>query len=500
MTLTSYLLVGGTFAFIVQTSLAQNSTASNCSDYEPFGPVGTSYNASGSYQVLGFQEPGSNTVPTNWTYNYAVQAQPDGDFSSAIWIDTSDGMPIGSRDRPYIGCVEVLLDLPQNTIRRGQDDSGDCTETFDEDCVSALTSIAISAGESYSGTDQRARGFCGGVFTRAVPSECEPYVEDGRWGGGVSSARGDGSNNDTTYDQAITRVVPVLTTVWLKDDGEGNTNSMPWADARLTCMTGRDIMAGSREPASVPSLGPKIATGGINKAFALIAIMMIGMVLTPGINKQSHTKHNTFFPYLDLTHLAQDLPSTTVSLISSTPSKRPTQMSQYYPQPSQPYNPQQNLNFYQSSYPAPVSGHSTPSQAQYPYSNQNGYGQPPSSSNVYGGSSSFGGFGGGAGGGGGAPGTVSGRMGEHGGLRTGWLAAFGTEGYEGEPPLLEELGVNFGHIKGKTLTVLNPLAPISQHIMDDSDLAGPILFFLLFGTFLLFSGKVHFGYIYGLAL
>ena len=40
-------------------------------------------------------------------------------------------------------------------------------------------------------------------------------------------------------------------------------------------------------------------------------------------------------------------------------------------------------------------------------------------------------------------------MGEQGGLRTGWLAAFGTEGYEGEPPLLEELGVNFGHIKDK---------------------------------------------------
>src|SRR3981081_4492248 len=36
--------------------------------------------------------------------------------------------------------------------------------------------------------------------------------------------------------------------------------------------------------------------------------------------------------------------------------------------------------------------------------------------------------------------------------------------------------------------------------MDDSDLAGPVLFFLLFGTFLLLSGKVHFGYIYGLAL
>ena len=44
---------------------------------------------------------------------------------------------------------------------------------------------------------------------------------------------------------------------------------------------------------------------------------------------------------------------------------------------------------------------------------------------------------------------VSGRMGEQGGLRTGWIAAFSTEGYEGEPPLLEELGVNFGHIQAK---------------------------------------------------
>ncbi|KAI9699893.1 MAG: hypothetical protein M1820_006955 [Bogoriella megaspora] len=162
-------------------------------------------------------------------------------------------------------------------------------------------------------------------------------------------------------------------------------------------------------------------------------------------------------------------------------------MAQYYPQQQQPpYGSAQNLQFYPSSYTSqPVSGHSTPFQAY------NGGVQ----GNAYGGGG-FGGFGGAPGAG---PG-VSGRMGEQGGLRTGWLAAFGTEGYESEPPLLEELGVNFGHIKMKTLTVLNPLARIDQHIMDDSDLAGPILFFLLFGTFLLFSGKVHFGYIYGLAL
>jgi hypothetical protein len=36
--------------------------------------------------------------------------------------------------------------------------------------------------------------------------------------------------------------------------------------------------------------------------------------------------------------------------------------------------------------------------------------------------------------------------------------------------------------------------------MDDSDLAGPIIFCFLFGGFLLLSGKAHFEYIYGVAL
>jgi hypothetical protein len=112
-------------------------------------------------------------------------------------------------------------------------------------------------------------------------------------------------------------------------------------------------------------------------------------------------------------------------------------MSQYYGAPPNPgYTPTgaQNLQFYPSNYAQPVSGHATPSQASY------GYGGP--STGAYGDASSFNaGFGAGP--------DVSGRMGEQGGLRTGWLAAFSTEGYPGEPPLLEELGVNVGHIQAK---------------------------------------------------
>lgn len=105
-------------------------------------------------------------------------------------------------------------------------------------------------------------------------------------------------------------------------------------------------------------------------------------------------------------------------------------MSQYYGAPPNQYagGSAANLQFYPSSYSPGVPSQAASSQS---YS----YGAPTP------GPSGYGGFGA-------APG-VSGRMGEQGGLRTGWIAAFSTEGYDGEPPLLEELGVNFGHIQMK---------------------------------------------------
>lgn len=130
-------------------------------------------------------------------------------------------------------------------------------------------------------------------------------------------------------------------------------------------------------------------------------------------------------------------------------------MSQYYgAPPNQGYAPSsaQNLQFYPSTYgaPQPVSGHATPAQASY------GYAGPSSSAPGYGSP----GFGSSFGAPPGAAPGVSGRMGEQGGLRTGWLAALSTEGYDGEPPLLEELGVDFSHVKAKVGS--RPL-PFTRH-------------------------------------
>jgi len=73
-------------------------------------------------------------------------------------------------------------------------------------------------------------------------------------------------------------------------------------------------------------------------------------------------------------------------------------------------------------------------------------------------------------------------------------------GFEDEPPLLEELGINPDHIMQKTLTVLNPMRSTDAEIAGDSDLAGPIVFAMAFGSFIMFSGKLYFNYIYGIGL
>ncbi|EKX38394.1 hypothetical protein GUITHDRAFT_77305 [Guillardia theta CCMP2712] len=82
--------------------------------------------------------------------------------------------------------------------------------------------------------------------------------------------------------------------------------------------------------------------------------------------------------------------------------------------------------------------------------------------------------------------------------------------FEDEPPLLEELGIDFDKIKQKTISVLNPLKKVTKDMIyspgndgepiADSDMAGPILIALMLGGAMLLRGKVHFGYIYGVGL
>ena len=86
------------------------------------------------------------------------------------------------------------------------------------------------------------------------------------------------------------------------------------------------------------------------------------------------------------------------------------------------------------------------------------------------------------------------------GINTDPFASTSDDPFADEPPLLEELGINFDHITQKTLAVVNPLRSTDASILHDSDLAGPLVFIVAFGCFLLLSGKVSFGYIYGIGV
>ena len=72
--------------------------------------------------------------------------------------------------------------------------------------------------------------------------------------------------------------------------------------------------------------------------------------------------------------------------------------------------------------------------------------------------------------------------------------------FDDEPPLLEELGINFDNVWKKTLYVLIPRKDLDESILTDGDLTGPLLFAMLLGTLMLLAGKVNFGYIYGLSV
>lgn len=79
-------------------------------------------------------------------------------------------------------------------------------------------------------------------------------------------------------------------------------------------------------------------------------------------------------------------------------------------------------------------------------------------------------------------------------------------GFEEEPPLLEELEIYPDRIVQKILAVLNPfrghgLTDDAEYLNKDPDLAGPIFFYLILGVSLFVSGsKAHFGYVYGLSV
>ena len=73
-------------------------------------------------------------------------------------------------------------------------------------------------------------------------------------------------------------------------------------------------------------------------------------------------------------------------------------------------------------------------------------------------------------------------------------------GFPDEPPLLEELGVDFSQIARRAKSAMNPLPSRKIRMREtskDDDLAGPLVVFGLIATLHALQGKGHYGYILG---
>lgn len=66
-----------------------------------------------------------------------------------------------------------------------------------------------------------------------------------------------------------------------------------------------------------------------------------------------------------------------------------------------------------------------------------------------------------------------------------------------EPPILEELGINLEHVVERIKGVAM-FKGVDHELMSDADLSGPLVIALAIGVCMMLTGKLNFGYIYGL--
>ncbi|KAL8651375.1 MAG: hypothetical protein Q9210_003294 [Variospora velana] len=275
---------------ILHTSSAQQLSAQNnfnsLCDFDPiFGPDGTAFNGSSSYQVPGFSPPGSTGLPQTLTYNAAVRVTDQGYSAHAVWVELENGTDIGYNGLPYLGCLTALRNFPQSTVRRAQNDNGDCTETFDQDCIDALLEQAQSIVPDADDENVSAVDLCATQEPEEVPQACRRYIQSDNfdsysfphvgnhtasngtdegicnagnetrvinlsigWGSLYALQNDESADADEEdYDFLVNDAFAVLTTVWAKDATVGSNRR--WSDARLICMTaGQNIKTGSRVP------------------------------------------------------------------------------------------------------------------------------------------------------------------------------------------------------------------------------------------------------------
>ena len=136
-------------------------------------------NATGSYSTPALSRPRKATNITisagGWTWNTAIIVNDYNQIWREFWIETFNLQGLKNIDIPFQGCVAGFDALPRSNYIRGQNDSGDCLSTLNQDCVNAIHRLLSKPSAS-------TESVCAEVayqMTARTPSECRPF---GPWG------------------------------------------------------------------------------------------------------------------------------------------------------------------------------------------------------------------------------------------------------------------------------------------------------------------------------
>ncbi|KAF7868414.1 hypothetical protein EAF04_004946 [Stromatinia cepivora] len=213
-----------------------------------------------------------NVTEIPWTGNQTVT-------NTVISLNAQD--EIFPSNSSWETCVVLFTNVPRNVTVKGQDDTGDCTTMFTDDCISNFT-VAIQSARA-SATRNNATGACGGI-SFDIPTQCAGSLLVGSVAQNITSNQTDGSawmyessdphdsTNLTFYEEAATRIWPMMLIQSPSVDFRGGAG---FTNAKMSCLRARNITSGSQEVNDVPGAGNRVVFGGWTLFVAIVAMGLL---------------------------------------------------------------------------------------------------------------------------------------------------------------------------------------------------------------------------------
>jgi hypothetical protein len=150
-------------------------------------------NATGTYSVQGISATQSHLAPANfnWTIYDSVTrfgySATNFQINQFFWLDSSKTTQAAIE--PLKGCVYGLQGLPSSLVKKGQDDTGDCSTMLDADCINDIKTLF----SGLSGRIEEDGLICQPPLLISLP-HCKKYAPKGSadgsfWGATVSRGK-----------------------------------------------------------------------------------------------------------------------------------------------------------------------------------------------------------------------------------------------------------------------------------------------------------------------